>query len=141
YKKLAAEVLSGLGGKENVQSITHCATRLRFSLFDSRKLDKDALEKNPGILGLVDNKGSYQLIIGTDVPHVYKEITKITGEFTYEKKDDEAAAIKSESDKKSILDRFLATISAIFTPYIPVLATSGIMIGFVAIAANFGWIT
>ncbi|MEK4146557.1 PTS transporter subunit EIIC [Robertmurraya sp. FSL W8-0741] len=139
YENVANEVLASLGGKENIKTLTHCATRLRFSLFESSKLDKDAIEKNPNILGLVDKNGNYQLIIGTEVSHVYKAITNLTGEVNSERED--SSAESKESKKGSLLDRFLATISAIFTPYIPVLATSGILIGLVAIAANFGWIS
>lgn len=139
YKNVADEVISALGGKENIKSLTHCATRLRFSVYDRSKLDKEGIDNNPNFLGLVDKNGNYQLIIGTDVSNVYKEITEITGEFTSVRKGNETP--DSGSEKGSLLDRFLATISAIFTPYIPVLATSGIMIGLVAIAANLGWIT
>ncbi|MFE5278785.1 PTS transporter subunit EIIC, partial [Bacillus cereus] len=139
YENVANEVLASLGGKENIKTLTHCATRLRFSLFESSKLDKDAIEKNPNILGLVDKNGNYQLIIGTEVSHVYNAITNLTGEVNSERED--SSAESTESKKGSLLDRFLATISAIFTPYIPVLATSGILIGLVAIATNFGWIS
>jgi len=139
YKNVADEVLSSLGGKANIKSLTHCATRLRFSLYESGKLDKDAIEKNPHFLGLVDKNGNYQLIIGTEVSHVYRAITDLIGEFNSEKERSNAEGTVEE--KGSLLDRFLATISAIFTPYIPVLATSGILIGLVAIAENFGWIS
>ncbi|MEH7493139.1 PTS transporter subunit EIIC [Neobacillus niacini] len=137
YQKVANEILYGIGGKENVKSMTHCATRLRFSVHDSSKLQLDSLKKNSNVLGVVDNNGNYQLIIGTEVPHVYKAITIESGEF----EETHSSSTSSSSGKESLLDRFLATISAIFTPYIPVLATSGIILGLIAIAVNFGWLT
>ncbi|WP_440896881.1 PTS transporter subunit EIIC [Amphibacillus sp. Q70] len=136
-KKLADDILIAVGGKDNLLSITHCATRLRFTLNDSNKLDKVALENNEGILGLVSNNGNYQLIIGTEVPHVYQAIQDLDGTLTGSTTQNN----KDEYEKKPIIDRFLATISAIFTPYIPVLATSGIILGLIAIASNMGWLS
>lgn len=134
------EILAALGGEKNVLTMTHCATRLRFSLRDNTKLDLDTLEANSKILGVVAKNGNYQLIIGTNVAQVYKEIIDITGPFSSQATE---ASDQDQSEPKSkgnILDRFLSTISSIFTPYIPVLATSGIILGLIALAENFGWL-
>lgn len=136
-KKLADDILVALGGKDNLLSMTHCATRLRFSLIDRSKLDKNALENHEYILGLVSNNSNYQLIIGTEVPHVYQAIQDLVGHLT----DSTTKNNQEGNEKESIVDRFLATISAIFTPYIPVLATSGIILGLIAIASNMGWLS
>ncbi|SDZ53595.1 PTS system, beta-glucosides-specific IIC component [Evansella caseinilytica] len=137
YQKVASEVLDAIGGKENLEELTHCATRLRFSVNDKSKINEEKLKNNTKILGFVNNNGNYQIIIGPSVQDVYNAIRN-TGDL-------EASGTKNihtdEAEKKSILDRFLATISAIFTPYIPILATSGIILGLIAIATNFGWLS
>ena len=76
YKQLASQILAAVGGKENIQSLVHCATRLRFQLADSAKFDTDTLKKTKGVMGAMYTGGQYQVIIGPDVNHVYHERTK-----------------------------------------------------------------
>ena len=79
YKQLASQILAAVGGKENIQSLVHCATRLRFQLADSAKFDTDTLKKTKGVMGAMYTGGQYQVIIGPDVNHVYNELIALTG--------------------------------------------------------------
>jgi PTS system beta-glucosides-specific IIC component len=141
YKKVAGEILSALGGWQNIKSLNHCATRLRISLADQSKLNISKLESNKNILGVINNNTEIQLIIGTEVQHVYNEIMKISKEPIDTSITNSDSSTKQKANNGGLLDRFLAIITAIFTPYIPVLATSGIVLGLIAIATNSGWLS
>lgn len=142
YKKVANEVLAAIGGKENIKAITHCATRLRFSLNDNNQFNLSDLEKNENVLGVLNKNGNYQVIIGTEVPNVYNAILESSGSvLSHSSQKTNKGQVTEDNNKKGWLDRFLQTVSAIFTPYIPVLATSGILLGIVAIVSNFGWLS
>ena len=74
----AADILAGIGGAENIASMTHCATRLRFELYDASLADKDRLEANPKVMGAVPQGGNhYQVIVGGDVATVYNAMNKL----------------------------------------------------------------
>ena len=79
YRKLTDQIISLVGGKENIKSVTNCATRLRFYLADEEKAKTEELKKTDGIAGVVKNGGQYQVIIGPDVDLVMEEIRKIGG--------------------------------------------------------------
>lgn len=79
YKKNAAEILPLIGGKENILSLVHCATRLRFSLADGEAFQAEELKKVKGVMGAMFTGGQYQVIIGTDVNHVYDNLLHMTG--------------------------------------------------------------
>lgn len=79
YKKTAAEILPLIGGKENILSLVHCATRLRFSLADGEAFQAEELKKVKGVMGAMFTGGQYQVIIGTDVNHVYDNLLHMTG--------------------------------------------------------------
>ena len=79
YKKTAAEILPLIGGKENILSLVHCATRLRFSLADGEAFQAEELKKVKGVMGVMFTGGQYQVIIGTDVNHVYDNLLHMTG--------------------------------------------------------------
>ena len=120
YRKLTDQIISLVGGKENIKSVTNCATRLRFYLAD------EELKKTDGIAGVVKNGGQYQVIIGPDVDLVMEEIRKIGGI----KVEDGAGAIREEKEKltwKNAFGKFLGTVSTIFIPIIPCLAGAGIL--------------
>lgn len=139
YKEKADNIIDYVGGKENIKTFTHCATRLRFQLKDASKVDKEAIQKDKDLVGFVEAQGQSQIIVGTEVPKVYDALqTHLSGS------DDQTVVSGTMNDsdevdevKKSLLDRILATISAIFTPYIPVLASAGIIKGLIAILSNF----
>ena len=74
HRKTAEEILQLVGGESNVQSVIHCMTRLRFNLYDNSKADRKSLEQVDGVLGSNISGSQFQLIIGNEVPKVYKEI-------------------------------------------------------------------
>lgn len=135
YAKTAAGVLSGVGGEENVQSLVHCATRLRFVLKDESKASAAALKATPGVITTAQAGGQYQVVIGNDVPEVYAEIGKIS---KFGGSGDTSAA--TEGPKGNLFNRFIAMIAAIFTPLLWALAGTGLLKAFIAAAVTFGWL-
>ena len=119
YKELANKILELVGGKENVNSLTHCATRLRFNLKDETKAKTEELKKTVGVLGVVLKGGQYQVIIGNDVNHVYKPISEVCNLNENN---------KEENNKKdSLLNRFINVITGIFTPILPAITAAGML--------------
>ncbi|HEY8805507.1 MAG TPA: beta-glucoside-specific PTS transporter subunit IIABC [Clostridium sp.] len=119
YNNLASQILKLVGGEKNVSSVVHCATRLRFKLRDKKKANKLAIEKINGVLSVVESGGQFQVVIGSDVSDVYKEMMKI-GNF----------GTKSDSEveeKESLTSRIFGVISGSFSPLIPALAGSGML--------------
>ncbi|MDT3316569.1 beta-glucoside-specific PTS transporter subunit IIABC [Microbacterium sp. KSW4-11] len=135
YSKTAAGVLKGVGGEENVSSLVHCATRLRFVLKDESKADTAAVKATPGVVTVAQAGGQYQVVIGNDVPDVFAEIGKIS-------KLGAASADGATTDapKGNLFNRFISMISAIFTPVLWALAGTGLLKAFLAAAVTFGWI-
>jgi len=136
YSKTAAAVLKGVGGEENVSSLVHCATRLRFVIKDDTKVDKAAVKAAPGVIATAEAGGQYQVVIGNEVPEVFAEIGKIS------KLGGPSANVKTAADapKGNLLNRFIAMISAIFTPLLWALAGTGLLKAFLAAAVTFGWL-
>lgn len=76
HKKMGEDIVRLVGGEENINGLVHCATRLRFDLKDSRKAEREALEKHEGIITVVESGGQFQVVIGSHVAYVYAEIMK-----------------------------------------------------------------
>ncbi|MCT2084523.1 beta-glucoside-specific PTS transporter subunit IIABC [Microbacterium enclense] len=132
HAKTAAGVLAGVGGESNVQSLVHCATRLRFVLKDESKADATALRATPGVITTAQAGGQYQVVIGNDVPDVYAAIqaqTKLGG----------GDGATDDGPKGNLFNRFIKMISAIFTPILWALAGTGLLKAFLAAAVTFGW--
>ena len=83
YESIAKKILQRVGGKENVISLVHCMTRLRFTLKDESIVDDEAVKKTKGVMGIMKKAGQYQIIIGNDVANVYAELNKL-GNFSNE---------------------------------------------------------
>lgn len=79
YKQLASDIIENIGGKSNVKSVVHCATRLRFTLNDETKANTDKISNLNGVLKVVNAGGQYQIVIGPDVPQVYQEVVTLGG--------------------------------------------------------------
>ncbi|UNK54797.1 PTS beta-glucoside transporter subunit IIABC [Rahnella aceris] len=131
YRTLADEILRGVGGKENVNSVVHCATRLRFKLKDTRKADAAGLKENPGVIMVVESGGQFQVVIGNHVGAVYEALVR--GSALSDGSDD------GRGDNGSVFARAIDVISGIFTPFIGIMAASGILKGFLALALACGW--
>ncbi len=131
HDKLAADVLAAVGGKENVSSATHCITRLRFNLKDAGIPKEEEIKKIPGVLGVVQAGGQYQIVIGPEVSQVYPKVAALL---------DNGGAAPSgggEAPKGSLADRIIDTISGIFTPVLPALTASGMLKAVLAILVAF----
>lgn len=79
YTELAKDIIAHVGGRENINSLKHCVTRLRFDLKDESKADDDYLKQRDGIVTVVKAGGQYQVVIGNHVPDVYDEVVKVGG--------------------------------------------------------------
>ena len=134
YRKCAEEIYSHLGGRENIISAAHCATRLRLVIADNSKLDVKALENVDGVKGLFNSNGQLQLIIGTGtVNKVYDEFLAVTG-MTAATKDDVKAAAAS---KMPLWKKILKTPGDVFVPILPAIVASGLMMGIVEAIPKF----
>lgn len=126
YQQVAQEILNNVGGKENVSGLTHCYTRLRFTLYDTKKANKANLEKMDEVISVVENSGQYQVVIGNKVAEVHDQIQLLLGDLN--------KAVNKEENKGSIGSRILNTFTSIFIPIIPAIAASGMLKGILALA-------
>lgn len=134
YEGLAKEIVEKVGGEENINSLTHCITRLRFQLKDTKKADTEYLKNNDGIVTVMESGGQYQVVIGNHVPDVYDAVRK-------EAHMSDDSSSESTSNKGSLFNRFIDLISGIFQPILGVLAAAGMIKGFAALFMALGWIS
>ncbi|MFC0273367.1 beta-glucoside-specific PTS transporter subunit IIABC [Metabacillus herbersteinensis] len=120
YSKLAKDILEAVDGEDNVLSVTRCATRLRIVLKRSKPEAKAKVSSMPGVITVVENSGQFQVVIGQHVGEVYDEFSSLVNVDTSEEKSE---------NKGTILNRVIATMSAVFAPFIYVLAAAGILQG------------
>lgn len=129
-KQIATDVLAGVGGKDNVKSVIHCATRLRFTLVDDNVPVDEEVKAIKGVLGVMKQGGMYQVIIGPTVPDVYGELTKLgvsAGGSIDEKADDSAVTGEKEKLTPAVIgNKIIDYISGSVTPLIPVLITGAL---------------
>ncbi|CEL83378.1 PTS beta-glucoside transporter subunit IIABC [Klebsiella quasipneumoniae] len=135
YKALAQDILNRVGGKENIVSLVHCATRLRFKLKDNGKADAEGLKANPGVIMVVESGGQFQVVIGNHVHDVWQAVRQEAG------LSDDSEPTAESFEKGSLLGQIIDVVSGIFTPFIGVLAASGILKGMLALAVVCGWLT
>lgn len=128
YGKCAKEIYETLGGRDNLVSAAHCATRLRLVTVDNGKIDMKKLENIDGVRGVFSNNGQLQLIIGTGtVNKVYDEFLKISGMTAATKEEVKAAA----AAKQPVLKRMIKALGDVFVPILPAIVASGLMMGLV----------
>ncbi len=126
YGKCAREIFENLGGRENLVSAAHCATRLRLVTVDNGKIDMKKLENIEGVKGVFSNNGQLQLIIGTGtVNKVYDEFLKVSGMTAATKEDVKAAA----AAKQPIPKQMVKAMGDVFVPILPAIVASGLMMG------------
>ncbi|OUO76693.1 PTS beta-glucoside transporter subunit EIIBCA [Blautia sp. An249] len=126
YRKSAQEVLKHIGGKENLISAAHCATRLRLVIGDNNKADKEAVENIDGVKGVFFAQGQMQIIFGTGVVNkVYDEFIKEAGVSETSKEELKKAA----ASKANPFQRLIKTLGDIFVPIIPAIVASGFLMG------------
>jgi len=135
YEQLAKDIIENVGGKENVISVVHCVTRLRFKLKDEGKAQTDVLKNMEGIVTVMKSGGQYQVVIGNHVPDVYKAVVEVGGFHT------EASVEDVDKKKEGLLTQFIDVVSSIFTPILGVLAATGMIKGFNALFVTLGWLS
>lgn len=125
-------VWEAVGGENNVNSLVHCATRLRFKLKDESVADTQKLKQDPDVIQVVQSGGQYQVVIGSNVADVYQAIV-----------DEQGLTDQSgtEDQSKNPLNRLIDIISSIFTPFLGAMAAAGILKGFLSLATVLGWLS
>lgn len=136
YEQLAKTIIERVGGKENVKSVVHCITRLRFKLKDESKAQTEALKEMDDVVTVMKSGGQYQVVIGNHVPDVYKEVVAVGGFADQSQQSGE----EEKEEKGSLLSRFIDIIASIFTPILGVLAATGMIKGFTALFLAIGWL-
>ncbi|MEN4550408.1 PTS beta-glucoside transporter subunit IIABC [Pantoea agglomerans] len=136
YHTLAQDILSHIGGRENIVSLVHCATRLRFKLKDNHKADAEGLKKNPDVIMVVESGGQFQVVIGNHVHDVWQAVRSEAG-----LADELSAATEGEKTGGNVFNHLIDIVSGIFTPFIGILAASGILKGLLALAVVCGWLS
>lgn len=137
YRDLAQFIIDHVGGKDNIISVVHCTTRLRFKLKDEAKADDDQLKANDGVVTVVKAGGQYQVVIGTHVDKVYEDVLAVGGLSG----GGQVADDYEDKSNMSALDRFIDLISGIFTPFLGVMAAAGMIQGLTSAMSSFGWIS
>lgn len=134
WDDLATKIIDAVGGVSNVKNATHCATRLRLTLYDDSKADQERIDNFTGVLGVVNQGGQLQIIIGNDVPSLYDAFLK---HYQPSEQVDSAEVV----DNKKGLTKVLDIISGIFIPVIPAMAGSGMLKALLAVLAIGGMIS
>lgn len=130
-KNLGKEILTLVGNEENIKSVAHCATRLRFTLHDESKANQKAIENLDGVISVVRNGGQFQVVIGTHVNSIYAQVIENTN---FNKTESNTKS----NEKKSMISLFMETVSSLFTPLLPLLAGSGLLRGIVLLCTQLG---
>ena len=127
YESLARGIVKNVGGKENIISIMHCVTRLRFKLKDEGKAKDAAVKEMDGVISLIKSAGQYQVVIGNHVPDVFAEVCAVAG-ITQDNQ-----ALPAEKGKSSVGAVIMDHMTAIMNPILGLLCASGIIKGLLTI--------
>ncbi|WP_416326237.1 glucose PTS transporter subunit IIA [[Eubacterium] hominis] len=138
YQTLCEDIIQHIGGKDNVISVTHCVTRLRFKLKNEEKANTEVLSKMKGVMKIIQTGGQYQVVIGTHVEDVYRELIQIGGF-----KSEQPLTINEDADtkKQGLLSRFLILMSGIFQPILSILMASGMIKALLKLVVLAGWLS
>lgn len=126
YTKDAKDLLTCVGGKENITAVSHCVTRMRFVLADESKADVKKIEQIPSAKGTFTQSGQFQVIIGNDVQEFYNTFIEIAGVEGVSKD----AAKNAAKTNQTWLQRLMGNLGEIFAPLIPALICGGLILGF-----------
>lgn len=135
YEQLAKDILEKVGGTDNINSVFHCITRLRFKLKDESIAKTEELEKMDGVISVLRSGGQYQVVIGNHVPDVYAAVLSVGGISA------EGAEGSANDSGGNLFNKFIDMISGVFTPVLGVLAATGMIKGFASMFLAFGWVT
>ena len=137
YEDLSNEIIADVGGKDNVVSVVHCTTRLRFKLKDMKKANDDKLKATAGVISVVKSGGQYQVVIGNNVADVYDTLVKVGGFSGGGSISDDDV----DNSNMSLADKFIDLISGIFNPLLGAMCAGGMIKGFNAMFLAFGWLS
>ncbi len=129
YHDLAQSIIENVGGEENIKSLNHCVTRLRFKLKDESKANDKAFESMDGVVTVMKSGGQYQVVIGNHVPHVYNAIIDQTNLDSGKHKEE----VEEDSSDNNFLNKFIDVVAGSFQPFLGVMAASGMIKGFMAL--------
>ncbi|MBM7654530.1 beta-glucoside-specific PTS transporter subunit IIABC [Neobacillus cucumis] len=136
YTGLTRNILELVGGRDNIKSVFHCVTRLRFKLKDEKIAKTEEIKNLEGVVTVMQSGGQYQVVIGNHVPDVYATFLEVANMSTATSNND------SGNDQKVGLGaRFIDMISGVFTPILGVLAATGMIKGFAALILALGWVS
>ncbi|WP_050637498.1 beta-glucoside-specific PTS transporter subunit IIABC [Candidatus Stoquefichus sp. SB1] len=130
-KELAKQIVSLLGGRDNITTALHCVTRLRFNLKDNSLANMKSIENLEGVIGTQIKNGQYQIIIGPMVADVFIEVEALLGDMSNN---------EIKSTQKFDVNKILDVITGIFSPILPALVAGGMLKGIIAMIDGFGWI-
>ena len=122
YGKLATDILRAVGGESNIAKASHCATRLRLVLRETPEGAKEKVSQMPGVISVIENSGQFQVVIGTHVVDVFEHLS----EHLHLSGGDSGGLAEK---KQGVLSRVIATMSAVFAPFVYILAAAGILQG------------
>ena len=126
FTKDATELLKLVGGKENIQAVTHCVTRMRFVLRDPSKADIPSIEDLPSVKGTFTQSGQFQVIIGNEIQEFYNDFVKISGIEGVSKEEVKQTA----KSQQNTIQKIMSNMGEIFAPIIPALIVGGLILGF-----------
>ena len=135
YTNLAKDIVTNVGGKENIISLKHCITRLRFKLKDESIANDDILNNMDGVVTVMKAGGQYQVVIGNHVTQVFDEVNQVLGitETTDSNSSEEA------EEKQGVFNAFIDVISGIFQPILVALSAAGVIKGFNTLFVSVRW--
>lgn len=133
YTKIAEDIIINVGGRENIESLTHCFTRLRFILKEEKKANKQKIEQLEGVISVVQAGGEYQVVCGAKVEHIYDALIQLldTEKLSNHTNNEN---VKQKKSAKQVGNQVLQTITQIFTPLVPAIAAAGLIKGFLTAA-------
>lgn len=134
YNNLGNDLMDLVGGENNVQSLEHCATRLRFKLKNNSKANKSKIEELPKILQVVEQGGQFQVVIGNDVSNVYEAIINKYSIDTNNSPEEKT------NETSTYINTIFGYISGTFSPLLPALAGSGMLKALLEVLKTLGWI-
>ncbi|MEK4852544.1 beta-glucoside-specific PTS transporter subunit IIABC [Paenibacillus sp. FSL H7-0756] len=134
YEALAKDIIKHVGGKENINGLSHCVTRLRFKLKNEAAANTDVLKNMDGIVTVIQSGGQYQVVIGNHVSEVYAQVMTAGGL-------QEGGSETASGEKMGLFNSFIDMISGVFSPTLGVLAATGMIKGFTALFLTVGLLT
>lgn len=129
YDELAGRIIACVGGKENIDGLTHCATKLRFCLKDEEKADTKGLKTMQGVITVLQKGGQYQVLVGSHAPEVYKSVIEQA----------EIVIPETVKKKRNIFIASIDTLTAAFAPFLPLLCAMGVLKGLLLSGVFLGW--